>query len=202
MKLSGVSVRRRKKFHVTTDSRHNLPVAPNLLNRNFNAENPNKAWASDITYVWTVEGWLYLSVVLDLYSRRIIGWAVSNRINKQLVEDALQMAISRRNPEPGAIFHSDRGSQYCSFDFQKLLKSHGLISSMSRKGDCWDNAVVERFFGSLKTERVIFTKYKTRDEAKQDIIDYIEMFFITANEVIPTWAILVHWNLRGSGTIN
>ena len=177
MKLSGVSVRRRKKFRVTTDSKHNLPVAPNLLNRKFNAENPNKAWASDITYVWTVEGWLYLSVILDLYSRRIVGWAVSNRINKQLVEDALRMAIYRRKPKPGAIFHSDRGSQYCSLDFQRLLKSHGLISSMSRKGDCWDNAVVESFFGSLKTERVVFTKYKTRDEAKQDIIDYIEMFY-------------------------
>jgi len=141
MNLSGVSVRRSKKFRVTTDSKHNLPVAPNLLNRKFNAENPNKAWASDITYVWTVEGWLYLSVILDLYSRRIVGWAVSNRINKQLVEGALRMAICRRRPEPGAIFHSDRGSQYCSLDFQKLLKSHGLISSMSRKGDCWDNAV-------------------------------------------------------------
>jgi len=155
MNLSGVSVRRSKKFRVTTDSKHNLPVAPNLLNRKFNAENSNKAWASDITYVWTVEGWLYLSVILDLYSRRIVGWAVSNRINKQLVEGALRMAICRRRPKPGAIFHSDRGSQYCSLDFQKLLKSHGLISSMSRKGDCWDNAVVERFFGSLKTEREV-----------------------------------------------
>ena len=110
--------------------------------------------ASDITYVWTVEGWLYLSVVLDSYSLRIVGWAVSNRINKQLVEDAIRMAICRRRPKPGTIFHSDRSSQYCSLDFQKLLKSYGLISSMTRKRDCWDNAVVARFFGSLNTERV------------------------------------------------
>jgi len=177
MKLANVSVRRRKKFRVTTDSKHNLPVAPNLLNRNFNVKSPNKAWASDITYIWTTEGWLYLSVILDLYSRRVVGWALNNRINKQLVEDALRMAIWHRRPKPGTIFHSDRGSQYCSLDFQKLLKGQKLISSMSRKGDCWDNAVVESFFGTLKTEQVVFTKYRTRAEAKQDIIDYIEMFY-------------------------
>jgi putative transposase len=150
MKLANVSVRRRKKFRVTTDSKHNLPVAPNLLNRNFNVKSPNKAWASDITYIWTTEGWLYLSVILDLYSRRVVGWALNNRINKQLVEDALRMAIWHRRPKPGTIFHSDRGSQYCSLDFQKLLKGQKLISSMSRKGDCWDNAVVESFFWNFE----------------------------------------------------
>lgn len=177
MNLAGVSVRRRKKFKVTTDSKRNLQIASNLLDRNFKIAAPDRVWVSDITYVWTSEGWLYLAVVLDLFHRKIVGWSMSKRINKQLVMDALQMGIWRRRPDPGLIFHSDRGSQYCSNDFLKMLKIHRMIPSMSRKGNCWDNAVAESFFGSLKTERVFFENYKTREEARGDIVDYIEMFY-------------------------
>lgn len=177
MKLAGVSARQNKKFKATTDSRHHLPVAPNLLDRQFHVSEPDRVWVSDITYLWTREGWLYLAVILDLFQRQVVGWSMSHRINKKLVMDALRMAIWHRRPAPGLILHSDRGSQYCSHDYQKLLETHGLLSSMSRKGNCWDNAVAESFFGSLKTERVFFTNYKTRDEARRDIIDYIEMFY-------------------------
>jgi transposase InsO family protein len=177
MRMAGVAARQRKKLRVTTDSKHNLPVAPNRLNRQFEVKKPNNVWVSDITYVWTREGWLYLAVVLDLFSRQIVGWTMSNRINRKLVMSALLMAIWRRRPAPGVMFHSDRGSQYCSHDFQKLLKTHKMTCSMSRKGDCWDNAVAERFFASLKTERIFPKNYRTREEARRDIIDYIEMFY-------------------------
>ncbi len=145
MRMAGVAAIQRKKFRVTTDSKHNLPVAPNLLNRQFDVKKPNKVWVSDITYVWTREGWLYLAVVLDLFSRQIVGWTMSNRINRKLVMNALRMAIWRRRPAPGLMFHSDRGSQYCSHDFQRLLKTHKMACSMSRKGDCWDNGVPRRY---------------------------------------------------------
>jgi len=177
MKLAGVKAKHPKKFKVTTDSRHQLPVAPNLLDRKFEATEPNRAWVSDITYLWTAEGWLYLAVIIDLFSRRVVGWSLSESINRQLVMDALQMGVWRRRPSPGLVFHSDRGSQYCSRDFQEMLRSNKMISSMSRKGNCWDNAVAESFFGSLKSEQVYFTRYKTREEAKRDIVDYIEMFY-------------------------
>jgi putative transposase len=177
MKLAGVVAKQKNKFKATTDSKHNLPVAPNLLNREFEAGEPDKVYVSDITYIWTNEGWLYLAVVLDLFSRQIVGWSLSNRISRKLVINALRMAIWRRQPLPGLILHSDRGSQYCSIEFQKMLDTHRMISSMSRKGNCWDNAVAESFFGSLKTERVFFSSYKTREEAKRDIVDYIEMFY-------------------------
>jgi len=177
MRLAGVSVKKRRKFRVTTHSKHNLPVAPNLLGRQFSVSEPNRIWAGDITYVWTVAGWLYLAVVMDLHSRQIIGWAMSERITKKLVMDALQMAIWRRRPAPGLLFHSDRGSQYCSHSFQRLLAANKMICSMSRKGNCWDNAVVEKFFGTLKTERVFFCHYRKRNEARADIMEYIEMFY-------------------------
>jgi len=177
MKLAGVSIRRRKKFKVTTDSKHKLPVSPNLLARKFEVSAPDRVWVSDITYLWTSEGWLYLAVVLDLFQRKIVGWSMSHRINKKLVLDALRMGIWCRRPEAGLIFHSDRGSQYCSHGFLKMLKTHNMMSSMSRKGNCWDNAVAESFFGSLKTERVYFTNYKTREEGRRDVVDYIEMFY-------------------------
>ena len=128
-------------------------------------------------YIWTAEGWLYLAVVLDLFSRQVVGWSMSDRMKKKLVMDALRMAVWRRRPESGLIFHSDRGSQYCSHDVQNMLKVHGMISSMSRKGDCWDNSVAESFFGSLKTERIFGSTYSTREEARRDIVDYIEMFY-------------------------
>ena len=176
-KLAGVTAKQKKKFKATTDSKHNLPVAPNLLNRQFEVKEPDQVYVSDITYIWTSEGWLYLAVILDLFSRQIVGWSLNNRMTRKLIMDALRMAIWRRRPAPGLIFHSDRGSQYCSKDFQEMLKTHKMKSSMSRKGDCWDNAVAESFFGSLKTERVFFTNYKTREEARRDIVDYIEMFY-------------------------
>jgi putative transposase len=177
MKLADVAAEQKKKFKATTDSKHNFPVAPNLLNRQFEVKEPDSVYVSDITYIWTREGWLYLAVVLDLFSRQIVGWSLSNRMTKKLIINALLMAIWRRRPAPGLIFHSDRGSQYCSTDFQKMLKTHKMVSSMSRKGNCWDNSVAESFFGSMKTERTYFSNYKTREEAKRDTVDYIEMFY-------------------------
>jgi len=177
MKLAGVAAKQKRKFKATTDSKHNLPVAPNLLNRQFEVKEPDHVYVSDITYIWTHEGWLYLAVIIDLFSRQVVGWSLSNQMSRGLIINALRMAIWRRRPFTGLVFHSDRGSQYCSNDFQKMLKIHGMISSMSRKGNCWDNAVAESFFGSLKTERVFFSTYKTREEAKRDIVDYIEMFY-------------------------
>lgn len=177
MKLAGVAAKQRKKFKATTDSKHTFPVAPNLLNRRFSVTTPNCVWVGDITYIWTSEGWLYLAVVIDLYSRRIVGWSMNKCITRRLVMDAFTMAIWRRKPSSGLIFHSDRGSQYCSHDFQKLLKKHGILTSMSRKGNCWDNAVAESFFGSLKVEQVFGVRYPCRSSARQDIIEYIEMFY-------------------------
>lgn len=177
MVLADVEAKQKKKFKVTTDSKHNLPVAPNLLDREFTVSEPNRVYVGDITYIWTQEGWLYLAVVLDLFSRQIVGWSMNRRMTKELVKDALKMAYWRRKPQPGALFHSDRGSQYCSREFQVLLTTYQMVSSMSRKGNCWDNSVAESFFGSLKTERVFFANYKTREEARQDITDYIEMFY-------------------------
>jgi len=177
MRLAGVSVRGKRRFRITTGSDHALPVAPNLLNRKFNVSSPNRSWVGDITYVWTSEGWLYLATVMDLFSRQIVGWSLQDRMTSKLVSDALLMALCRRQPSPGLIFHSDRGSQYCSSQFQDMLKAHKIISSMSRKGNCWDNAVIESFFGSLKSERINFKNYKTREAAKQDIVAWIEMFY-------------------------
>ena len=177
MKLAGVAAKQKKKFKATTDSKHNLPIAPNLLDRQFEVQEQDRVYFGEISYLWPQEGWLCLAVVLDLFSRQVVGWSLSNRMSSQLIINALRMAIWRRQPLAGLIFHSDRGSQYCSNDFQKMQKSHGMISSMSRKGNCWDNAVAESFFGSLKTERVFFSSYRTREEAKRDIVDYIEMFY-------------------------
>jgi len=162
---------------VTTDSKHNLPVAPNRLNQQFRAEQSDKIWLTDITYVFTAEGWLYLAVVLDLYSRRIVGWAMSESLHRQLVIDALQMALTTRQPAPGLLHHSDRGSQYASDDYQALLTKAEMIGSMSRKGNCYDNAPVESFFGTLKTELVFHRQYATWAEARLDIFEYIEIFY-------------------------
>jgi transposase InsO family protein len=178
MKEAGVSVRRRtpRKSH-TTDSRHGYGVAPNVLNREFDAAQPNAAWAGDITYLWTQEGWLYLAVLLDLYSRKVVGWSLRSHIDSELVEGALELAVGNHRPEAGLIHHTDRGSQYASHAYRDLLGEHGMICSMSRKGECLDNAVVERFFGSLKRERTSHQYYETRQEARDDVIDYIEMFY-------------------------
>lgn len=138
---------------------------------------PDTVWGTDITYLWTNQGWMYLAVVLDLFSRRVVGWALADHMRAELVSNALQMAVGRRQPRPGLIHHSDRGSQYACQDYQALLQEHGLIGSMSRKGNCWDNAPVERFFGSLKRERTDLRLYATREELKADVIDYIELFY-------------------------
>lgn len=177
MKKAGVSVKRCKKFKRTTDSKHNLPVAPNLLDRNFQVDRPDTVWCSDISYLWTIEGWLYLAVIIDLYSRKVVGWAMSSRLKASLVTESLLMAYWRRKPAKGLVHHSDRGSQYAGCDYQKLLDGYGMICSMSRKGNCWDNAVVESFFHSLKTEWTADIIYRTRDEARGDVIQYIEMFY-------------------------
>ncbi len=162
---------------VTTGSNHHLPVAPNRLNQLFTADRPDQIWLSDITYVHTAQGWLYLAVVLDLYSRRIVGWAMKDSLHRQLVIDALQMALTARQPPPGLLHHSDRGSQYASDDYQALLTKNQMVVSMSRKGNCYDNAPVESFFGTLKTELVFHQQYLTRAEARQDIFEYIEVFY-------------------------
>jgi len=167
----------RRKFRVTTDSKHNWPVAPNIVSRNFVTDAPNRIWLADITYVWTWEGWLYLAFILDLYYRGVIGLAMSNRVTDELTQNALKQAVLRRNPPKGLIHHSDRGSQYASGDYQELLKKHEIIPSMSRKGDCWDNAVGESFVHTLKVEKINRCRFKTREEAKQEIFKYVEMYY-------------------------
>lgn len=177
MKSMGLVVKRKRKFRITTQSNHRLPVAPNILDRQFRPPQPNQAWGTDVTYVWTREGWLYLAVVIDLYSRRVIGWCLDKRQDTSLVIRALMMAINLRKPAPGLIHHSDRGSQYASKRYQQLLKQHGIITSMSRKGNCWDNAPVERFFSSLKREWIGDLLYRNRQEAIRDVREYVAVYY-------------------------
>ena len=172
-----VAVRTKKRFKATTNSNHKQPVFKNRVNREFDVEKKNHVYVSDITYIWTQEGWLYLAVVIDLYSRKVVGWSMSSRMKARMVCDALKMAMWQRRPEAGLIHHSDRGVQYASREFRQLLETNGFKGSMSRKGDCWDNAVAESFFGSLKQERVQWRNYQTRYEAQQDILEYISMFY-------------------------
>jgi putative transposase len=166
-----------RKFKATTNSNHRLPVAPNRLNQDFTAEAPNQKWVSDITYIDTQEGWLYLAVVMDLYSRTVVGWSMSERMTAQLVCDALTMAMFKRRRPQGVIVHSDRGSQYCSAQYQSLLTQHGLICSMSKKGDCYDNAAMESWNHSLKVEAIHGERFKTRDDARQHVFEYIEVYY-------------------------
>jgi len=177
MRENGIRAKHNRRFKATTDSKHTLPVAENLLDRNFNPEKPNQVWTADLTYVWTNEGWLYLAVVLDLFNREVVGWSIKPRMTADIVTDALTMAWFRRRPAPGLLHHSDRGSQYASHAFQGKLKEYGMVCSMSRKGNCWDNAPTESFFNSLKNERVHGTRYETRAEATADLFDYIEPFY-------------------------
>lgn len=177
MREAGLAARYRKKYKVTTNSDHKQPVFENVLQRQFTASRPDQAYVGDITYIWTQEGWLYLSVYIDLFSRRVVGWSMGSRMKAKLVTDTLRMAIWQRRPTPGLIVHSDRGSQYASKACKKLLAVNGFVGSMSRKGDCWDNAVAESFFASLKKERVQWKHYQTRAEAQQDILNYITMFY-------------------------
>ncbi len=167
----------RRKFVLTTDSGHDMAVAENLLDRDFTATTPNQKWVADITYIPTEKGWLYLAAVMDLYSRRIVGWAMNKHIDSALVVSAMKMALTQRRPGISLLHHSDRGSQYASELFQDLLGDNGIVCSMSRKGNCWDNACMESFFGSLKTEWLGEKKYKSRHEAKNDIFKYIELFY-------------------------
>lgn len=177
MRKNGIFRKSKRKFKSTTDSNHNLPIAPNLLNREFIVDVPNKVWVSDITYVWTDEGRLYFTVFIDLFNRKVVGWSMDTRITRKLILDAFDMAFALRYPSLGLIVHSDRGSQYASNDFSKKIEKLGFRSSMSRKGDCWDNAVAESFFGTLKTELIYNKKYKTIAEARRDIFDYVEVFY-------------------------
>ncbi|WLQ15626.1 IS3 family transposase [Hahella aquimaris] len=175
MQRLGLRAKAARKFKATTHSRHSLPVAENLLQQDFNATEINQKWAGDITYLWTEEGWLYLAVVLDLFSRKVIGWAMSKRMKSELVCDALRMALWRRRQPKGVIVHSDRGSQYCSEAYQTLIQAHGLRCSMSGKGNCYDNACVESFFHSLKVEAIHGERYATRQEMREAVFEYIEV---------------------------
>lgn len=166
-----------KKYKATTNSKHHHPVSENVLGRQFKACKPNQFWVTDITYIPTNEGWLYLASVMDLYSRKIVGWAMDKTMTKELVISALKMAYKRQRPEEGVIHHSDRGVQYASHEYQKLLKQYKMIGSMSRKGNCYDNACIESFHGILKRELVYQTKYRTREEAKKSLFEYIEFFY-------------------------
>jgi len=177
MREENLKVQTKRKFKATTNSKHDKPIAPNLLNREFTVSSPDVAYVGDITYIPTREGWLYLAVVIDLFSRAIVGWSMDSRMKAQLANNAILMAIWKRKPAKGLIFHSDRGSQYASESYRKTLSTHGVLSSMSRKGDCWDNAVAESFFHTLKTELVHHCDFNTRDEAKTAIFEYIEVFY-------------------------
>ena len=178
MREIGLNAKQNRKFKIiTTDSNHNQPIAPNLLDRDFTARQPNQKWLTDITFIPTDEGWLYLAAVLDLYARRIVGWAMAETLERQLVLAALCMALETRQPPAGLLHHSDRGSQYASQDYRDVLTQYQIQASMSRKGNCYDNAPMESFFGTLKTELIHHRHYLTRMEAKTDIFEYIEVFY-------------------------
>lgn len=177
MRAAGLCARERRRFRSTTDSKHGMANKDNLLARRFAAPAPNFGWVTDITYLWTLEGWLYLAVILDLFSRRVVGWALSERLERGVALDALQMALTDRQPSQGLLHHSDRGSQYASHAYQQLLAEHGVLSSMSRKGNCWDNAVAESFFASFKVELVYQSHWRTRTQARSEVFEYIELFY-------------------------
>jgi putative transposase len=177
MRENSIQARRRRRFRKTTDSKHNLPVAENLLKRNFRTEKPDQAWVADISYVWTEEGWLYLAVVIDLFSRLVVGWSMADHLRTELPLAALTMALGQRKPEPGMIHHSDRGCQYASHVYRAVLAAAGITCSMSRKGDCWDNAVAESFFATFRAELSDHCRWETRDAARTAIHDFIERFY-------------------------
>jgi len=177
MNKAGLVCKTMKKFKATTNSKHNEAISDNVLNRQFKVDEPNTVWVGDITYIWTEAGWFYLATVIDLFSRKVVGWAMADHMRTSLVNDALKMAIWQRKPPKGLIWHTDRGSQYASKEHRALLAQHGMIQSMSRKGNCWDNAVAESFFHTLKTELVFHERYKTREQARASIFEYIEVFY-------------------------
>lgn len=177
MRQAGIVAKRRRRFRRTTDSNHDNPIAPNVLERRFESESPNTAWVTDVTYIWTAEGWLYLAAILDLCSRRVVGWATSETNDRELALAALRRALAARRPAPGMIHHSDRGSPYASDDYRAELARRGFVPSMSRRGDCWDNAVAESFFATLKGEHVDHEVYETRDAANRSVADFIDSFY-------------------------
>ena len=177
MKTAEIAVRPARRFVTTTDSKHDQPIAPNLLQQDFSATAPNQRWVTDITYIQTEEGWLFLAAIVDLYSRRIVGWAMEPTMHRSLVLTALDMAVTDRRPSPGLIHHSDRGSQYASADYRQALAAHGMVASMSRPGCCYDNAAAESFWHTLKNELIHRRHFQTRDEARQAIFEYIEVFY-------------------------
>lgn len=177
MHQMNLKAKQKRKFKVTTDSNHSLPVAKDHIKRDFTASGPNQCWVTDITYLYTKEGWLYLAAIMDIYSRKIVGWSMKERLSQELVLEALDMAVKHRGVHPNLIIHSDRGSQYASYRYQLQLKIHGFIPSMSRKGDCLDNAVIESFFHTLKTELTFFYRYESRAQARKDVFEYIEVFY-------------------------
>lgn len=177
MRDKKIVAKTKRRFKVTTNSDHKLPVAPNLVNQNFVAERPNELWTSDVTYIWTREGWLYLAVVLDVCTRRIVGWSASNRQTTALIINALEHAVLRCVPKRGVVMHSDRGSQYASHEFRGVCEQHGFRQSMGSTGSCYDNAITETFFHTLKTELIYHSKFQTRDDAHMALFDYIEVFY-------------------------
>jgi len=176
MRDLGLKAKSPRRFKVTTDSRHKYPVASNTLDRRFDVAEPNTVWTADITYIWTLKGWLYLAIIMDLYSRQIVGWAIDDRMKKQLTIDALTMAYWRRKPREGLLHHSDRGSQYACYEYQNCLESYSIVPSMSRKGNCWDNSPTERFFRSLKSERLSDYVFGDKKSAIMQVIDYISYY--------------------------
>lgn len=177
MREHQLRARQKRRYQVTTQSQHDLPVSENVLERQFTAQAPDQRWAGDITYLWTREGWLYLAVVLDLFSRRVVGWSMQSTLETRLVHDALSMAQQARKPEAGLLHHSDRGSQYASHSYQEQLRRHGMVCSMSRRGNCWDNAVVESFFSTLKSELICDQPYRTRAQVRSAVFEYIEVWY-------------------------
>lgn len=177
MRINGIMSKRRLKYRITTNSIHKHRIAPNILEREFTVSQANKVWVGDITYIWTKEGWAYLSTVIDLFSRKVVGWSINQRINTELVKQSFTQAIQQRHPENGLIFHSDRGVQYASEEFRNILAKEGVIQSMSRKGNCWDNAVAESFFKTLKSELISWCNFKSRQEAEIKIFEYIEIYY-------------------------
>jgi putative transposase len=177
MKSHGIKAKTKRKFKATKKSKHEFLVADNLLGRRFSTDVANKVWVSDITLIWTREGWLYLAAILDVFNRKIIGWSMDNRLSHEILADALRKAIRQRRPKAGVMFHSDRGTQYTSYAFQELMEKYGFIQSMNSSGNCYDNALMESFFHTLKTELVYFEKYQTKQEARGSIFEYIEVFY-------------------------
>lgn len=177
MRENGIRVRPKRRFRRTTDSNHSYPIADNIVNRNFDVKTPDRLWAGDITYIWTSQGWLYLAVILDLFSRRVVGWSLADHMRTEMVLSALRMALGQRIAHRGMIYHSDRGSQYASGDYREVLKAYGIECSMSRKADCWDNAVIESFFATIKKELIYQQQWSTHQEVRLAITEYIEVFY-------------------------